>query len=95
MLRGIADAERIVMSRTSRRDDLDDSGWYLDTFPQPRGERGPADFIRMTAFRTLRVNKHLARALLLPVGYGAIVSRTRIDAVIDLSTNSVALPVPL
>lgn len=41
------------------------------------------------------INQHVSRALLLPEGYGAIVSAEHIDAITDLSTNSVAVRGPL
>ncbi|MFI1194684.1 hypothetical protein ACH4T9_15695 [Micromonospora sp. NPDC020750] len=93
--RGIENAERLIMSRTARKDRADDSGWYIDVFPQPRESRQANEFVRWPAFQLLGVNKHIARALLLPVGYGAVVSPTRIDAIIDLSAGSVAVPGPL
>ncbi|MDQ0893259.1 immunity protein Imm33 domain-containing protein [Agromyces ramosus] len=93
--RGIEGADRLVMSRTTRRDAPDDSGWYIDVFPQPSEERPAEDFVRWPAYQTLGINKHIARALLLPEGYGAIVSASRIDAIIDLSTRSVVVRGPL
>ncbi|MCD2441633.1 hypothetical protein LQ757_05015 [Agromyces sp. SYSU K20354] len=93
--RGIEGAERLVMSRTSRRDAPDDSGWYVDVFPQPDQQRDPAEFVRWPAYQTLGINKHIARALALPEGYGAIVSESRIDAIIELEGNTVAVRGPL
>ena len=93
--RGIEGAERLVMSRTSRRDAADDSGWFIDVFPQPEHQRDAADFVRWPAYQTLTINKHIARALALPEGYGAIVSETRIDAIIELAGNTVAVRGPL
>ncbi|MGH3703086.1 MAG: immunity protein Imm33 domain-containing protein [Agromyces sp.] len=93
--RGIEGADRLIMSRTSRKDAPDDSGWYIDVFPQPTAERGASEFVRWPAYQTLGVNKHISRALLLPEGYGAIVSAEHIDAVTDLSTSSVAVRGPL
>ena len=93
--RGIADADQLVMSRTTRRDASDDSGWYMDVFPQPSEQRPGEDFARWPTYQTLGIDKQIARALLLPEGCGAIVSASRIDAIIDLSTQRVVVRGPL
>ncbi|WP_144120852.1 immunity protein Imm33 domain-containing protein [Catellatospora sichuanensis] len=93
--RGIENANRLVMSRTQRQDSPDDSGWYIDVFPNPEQSRQPADFVRWPAFQLLRINRHLTRALLLPVGYGAVVCKDQIDALLNLTTMRIEVRGPL
>jgi len=93
--RGIESANRLIMSRTARKDAAADSGWYIDVFPQPREPRQASEFVRWPAFQLLGINRHIARSLLLPVGYGTVVSRGGIDAIIDLSTSRVTVRGPL
>ena len=66
------DAPSLVLTRIDSAN-ADDSGWFVDEFPQTAGGYGVDDLVKYPAYNLLKINRHAARVLQLPPGISAVV----------------------
>lgn len=94
-VRGALSGDQVLMTRSGTATG-NDSGWFIEPFPQTRTEPWDAgDLIRMPAWRLLQDRRHAARVLDLPAGIAAVVGDNAVRAVIRESDRSVLSNGPL